>query len=167
MLKEDGKVILVFDGRFGNPSKLNWEDLDLKTHFSLSTAANHCMVMNDIMIQYYATRQQQEGTHRRHFLHAWPGGVRSNLLRELPWYLRSIAYAAGSLIAVSPETCAEYLLDGTANCARTGEKEARFWSNIDNKGRLIADKVIWSGEQMEKVANHTWELVDGAIQGQP
>lgn len=48
-LKEDAKVVIVYDSRFGNPDKLHWDDLDLKTNFSLGTAANHCMVMTDAM----------------------------------------------------------------------------------------------------------------------
>jgi len=162
-LKEDAKVIVVFDGLYGNPTKLNWEDLDLKTHFSLGRAANHCMVMNDVMVQFYAAQQQRHGTNRRHFVHAWPGAVKSNLLNELPWYLRSVARAAGSLIAVSPDICAENLLNGASECAAAGKEESRFWSNIDNKGHLVANKAIWSERQMKKVADHTWETVDGAM----
>jgi NAD(P)-dependent dehydrogenase (short-subunit alcohol dehydrogenase family) len=162
-LKEDAKVIIVFDGLFGSPTKLNWEDLDLKTHFSLGNAANHCMVMNDVMVQYHAAQQQREGTNRRHFVHAWPGGVRTNLLNELPWYLRHVARVAGSLIAVSPDACAENLLNGASECAAAGKEEGRFWSNIDNKGHLVANKTIWSEGRIKKVADHTWEVVDGAI----
>jgi NAD(P)-dependent dehydrogenase (short-subunit alcohol dehydrogenase family) len=162
-LKEDAKVIIVFDGKFGNPAKLDWDDLDLKTNFSLGNAANHCMVMNDAVIQFYAAQQQPEGTSTRHFVHAWPGGVNSNLSAELPWYLRPLLRAVGSLVAVSPDTCAEYLLDGASACAAAGNAEGRFWSNIDNKGRLITDKAIWSEDQMRKISDHTWELVDRAI----
>ena len=61
-LKEDAKVIIVFDGLFGSPTKLNWEDLDLKTHFSLGKAANHCMVMNDAMVQFHAAQQQRQAS---------------------------------------------------------------------------------------------------------
>ena len=50
-LKEDAKVIIVYDGKFGKPSGLIWDDLDLKRNFSLGAAANHCMVMNDVMVQ--------------------------------------------------------------------------------------------------------------------
>ncbi|RYP57479.1 hypothetical protein DL769_009441 [Monosporascus sp. CRB-8-3] len=162
-LKEDAKVIIVFDGMFGRPTKLSWEDLDLKTHFSLGKAADHCMAMNDAMVQFHAAQQGRQGTNRRHFVHAWPGGVNSSLYKELPWYLRPLARAAGSLIGVSPDTCAENLLNGASECAAAGKEKDRFWSNIDNKGRLIANKAIWSEEQMKKIADHTWELVDRAI----
>lgn len=159
-LKEDAKVVLVFDAVYGNPDKLNWEDLDLKTHYSLGSAANHCMVMSDVMIQFYAAEQQREGLNKRHFVHAWPGGVNTSLLRELPWFLRVLGRGLGRFITVSPETCAERLLDGVEVCAAEGAKDGRFWSSIDNKGHLVAKKAIWTDEQMKTIATHTWRIVD-------
>ncbi|CAM1511843.1 Fc.00g093560.m01.CDS01 [Cosmosporella sp. VM-42] len=166
-LKEDAKVIIVYDGLTGNPARLDWEDLDLKTHFSLAKAANHCMVMNDAMVQFYAARQKRQGTSRRHFIHAWPGGVNTSLLREFPWYLQSLARIIGSLVLASPDACANHLLKGASECAGAGTEDGRFWSNIDNKGHLIAKKAIWSEDQMKKIADHTWEIVDGAIENSP
>ncbi|RYO93383.1 hypothetical protein DL766_000773 [Monosporascus sp. MC13-8B] len=97
-LKEDAKVIIVFGGMFGSPTKLNWEDLGLKTYFSLGKAADHCMEMNDAIVQFHAAQQQRQGTNRRHFVHVRPGGVNSSLYKQLPWYLRPLARAVGSLI---------------------------------------------------------------------
>lgn len=166
-LKDDARVIIVYDGKFGNPARLIWDDLDLKTHFSLRNSANHCMVMTDAMIQWWAAQQQQqqqEGARgRRHFMHAWPGAVNSNLGGDLPWYARASMKALASLIAVSPDTCAERLLNGASECAAAGTEQGRFWSNIDHRGRLIADKLIWSEEQLKKIADHTWGLVDRAL----
>lgn len=166
-LKEDAKVIIVFDGIYGNPAKLDWEDLDLKKNFSLGKSANHCMVMNDAMIQYYAAEQQRQGTGARHFVHAWPGAVNSSLFKELPWYLQPVLRVAGSLVGVSVDTCAERLLGGVSKCTAAGKVEGRFWSNIDNKGRLVAKKTIWTEEQMKKISDHTWGLVDRAIESSP
>jgi NAD(P)-dependent dehydrogenase (short-subunit alcohol dehydrogenase family) len=166
-LKENAKVIIVFDGVYGNPTKLDWEDLDLKKHFSLGKSANHCMVMNDAMIQFHAAEQQRQGANNRHFVHAWPGAVNSNLFKELPWFLQPLLRVAGSLVGVSTDTCAERLLDGVSQCAAAGKEEGRFWSNIDNKGRLVAKKTIWTEAQMKTVADHTWELVDRAIESSP
>ncbi|EXJ89138.1 hypothetical protein A1O3_02202 [Capronia epimyces CBS 606.96] len=171
-LKEDAKVVVVFDSVYGRPSKLDWNDLDLKKHFSLSKAANHCMVMNDVMVQFYAAQQQQQQQqttsttatpNRRHFVHAWPGAVDTNLFTELPWYLQPVLRLAALLLAVSPDTCAERLLNGLADCSTAGNKDGRFWSHMDNKGHLVANKTIWSEDQMKKVADHTWAIVDGAI----
>lgn len=158
------RVVIVFDGRFGNPAKLNWGDLDLKDHFSLSTAANHCMVMNDIMIQHHA--QNQQVAEKRHFVHAWPGGVNSSLFKELPWYLQPMARIAGKLVGVAPSECAEKLLDGVSACTAAGEADGRFWSNIGHKGELIKGKTIWTEEKRSQVAQHTWSLVDEASEKQ-
>ncbi|RSM00555.1 hypothetical protein CDV31_011721 [Fusarium ambrosium] len=163
VMSEDGKVVIVFDGWLGSPDKLIWEDLDLKTHYSLGKAADHCMSMNDAMVQYYAAQQKATGVGQRHFVHAWPGGVSSGLWRELPWGLRTVGRVGANLVGVSSETCAEYLLNGVNECCATGEKEGRYWSNIDNKGRLLAKKAVWSEEQMKKVADHTWGLIDEAL----
>ncbi|KAK7414777.1 hypothetical protein QQX98_006379 [Neonectria punicea] len=165
-LKEDAKVIIVLDGVGGNPDKLIWEDLDLKTHFSLGKAADHCLSMNDAMVQVYAAEQQKQGTNRRHFVHAFPGGVSTSIHRELPWYLRPAARVALGVLGVSPDTCAKYLLNGASECAASGQQKGRFWSNIDSKGGSVGNKVIWSEEQRAKVADHTWNVVDGALQSE-
>lgn len=167
VLEDDAKVIIVYDALSGSPSKLLWDDLDLKTHFTLAKAADHCMAMNDAMVQYFAAEQKkmlhQGGTSRRHFIHAWPGGVNTGLYRELPWYLRYIGRATLAAVGVSPDTCAERLLTGTEARSKEAEAEERFWSNIDNRGRLLKDKETWAEEQMNRVAQHTWKIVDGAL----
>ena len=164
-LREDAKVITVLDAKLGSPDKLLWEDLDLKNNFSLGRAASHCITLNDAMVQYHAAQQRQLGVGRRHFVHAFPGGVNTpGITREMPWYLRPLVRLVVPF-TVTPDTCAKYLLDGAVNCTAAGEKEGRFWSNIDNKGQLVKNKAIWSDEQMEKIADHTWGLIDKALAG--
>ncbi|KAK0701252.1 hypothetical protein B0H67DRAFT_595689 [Lasiosphaeris hirsuta] len=166
LLCPSARVIIVYDGWLGSPTKLVWDDLDLKTHFSLAKAADHCTSMTDGMVQYWATAGQSEGERerRRHFVHAYPGGVNSNLLREIvPTYLQAAVKTVGKVVLTSPETCAERLLSGAELCADEGEKEERAWSNIDNKGRLLKNKAVWSDEQIRKVTSHTWGLIDAAL----
>ena len=38
----------VLDGTKGDPDKLFWNDLDLKSNYSIRNAATHCITMNDI-----------------------------------------------------------------------------------------------------------------------
>lgn len=159
VLKDDAKVLIVLDSLLGSPSKLNWEDLDLKTTYSMGNAANHCISMNDAMVQQYAL---QSGN-KRHFVHANPGLVKSNLDRELPWYLRGPARGAARLLGVSPDTCAENLLKGTYESAASDGKEGRFWSYINAKGNPVANKADWEEDQRQKVADHTWKIIDDAI----
>ncbi|KAK5061417.1 hypothetical protein LTR84_007960 [Exophiala bonariae] len=167
VLKEDAKVIIVFDSINGNPTKLDWDDLDLKKHFSLARAANHCMVMNDAMVQYWVAEQKKQGTAKRHFIHAWPGLVNTSLARELPWYLRPLMNGLGSVVGVSPDTCAERLLNGVTQQVTTGDQEGRFWSYINHKGQPVAKKAVLPEEQLNKVAEHTWRLVDRASESTP
>lgn len=164
VLKDDAKVIFVLDGQSGNPSKLNWDDLDLKETYGLGASAQHCIGMTDAMVQYHAAQQKQQGLQKRHFVHAYPGIVDTNLSATLPWYMRSGVHVLNRLVGVSSETCAERLLKGTTESTAAGEKAGRFWSNIDDKGHFIAKKAIWSDEQLAKVSEHTWTLLDKALE---
>ncbi|ETN38996.1 uncharacterized protein HMPREF1541_07038 [Cyphellophora europaea CBS 101466] len=165
VLQPNAKIIIVLDGRLGDHTKLNWDDLDLKNHFSLSNAAQHCMVMNDAMIQYHATQQlqPQHGTGKRHFMHVFPGAVKTNIWKGLPWYLQPLMRGAGAALGADPQVYAQKLLDSAAICATESEAEGRFWSNIDNKHRLIRDKNVFTEAEMAKIAAHTWSIVDTAI----
>lgn len=163
-LKDDAKVVIVLDGvRGGAPSKLNWDDLDLKKHYTMGNAASYCISMTDAMVQGYAANQKGQAGVKRHFVHAHPGLVQTNLGDSLPWYLRPAAKGLVGLLGVSADTCAEHLLRGAQECAAAGEKEGRFWSCIDDKGRLVPNKPVWSEEEIKKVQEHTWEVIDGAI----
>ncbi|KAK0668055.1 hypothetical protein QBC41DRAFT_322628 [Cercophora samala] len=163
VLQDDARVIIVLDGKNGAPTKLEWKDLDLKRTYSLTSAAYHCISMKDAIIQFYAAQQQQSGNSKRHFVHAFPGVVASNIMAGLPWYLRGPAQVLMKMAAVSTDTCAEYLLTGTSEVTQTAEKDGRFWSNVDQKGRGVPDKVIWTDEQLKSVSDHTWGVIDSAL----
>ncbi|KAH6890674.1 hypothetical protein B0T10DRAFT_596848 [Thelonectria olida] len=158
-LTDTAKVLIVLDGLRGSPTKLNWKDLDLKTHFSLGSAADHCISMNDAMVQVHAS---QKGT-KRHFVHAHPGRVKTDLWSTLPWYLRALMEPLSHVLCVSPESCAGNLLKGTSECSAMAEKEGKFWSCIDGKGRLVPNKPSWSGEELRWVADRTWKLIDDTL----
>lgn len=160
VLKDNARVVTVLDSLRGDPNKLVWDDLDLKTNFSLGNAANHCMAMNDAMVQLYAAEQT---TTKRHFVHAYPGVVSTDISGGLPWYLRPIAKAGASIAGHTPQAYAELLVKGTETSTVAGEREGRFWSYTDSKGNPVLDRPVWKRDQMDKVATHTWSLVDKAI----
>ncbi|KAM0543969.1 hypothetical protein ACHAPJ_012064 [Fusarium lateritium] len=160
IMSQNAKVLIVLDSLNGSPSRLNWEDLDLKNNFSLASAANHCMTMNDVMVQQHALVQNEEAGSKRFFVHAYPGVVDTSTTRNSTWYFRSFAKVAAKLVGTSPEQCAERLLDGAYKSAEEGEKEAKFWSCIDNHGKTIQGKKIWSEEERKTIADHTWAVVD-------
>ena len=135
IMSPDAKVLIVLDSINGGPSKLNYDDLDLKKTFTLGHAADHCLSMNDAMVQVHAAAQSQT-SNKRHFVHAYPGFVKTNLGRKLPWGVRHLANGLASVLAVTPEACAEYLLDGAYAAAADGEKEGRYYSYINDKGKV-------------------------------
>ncbi|KAI9896745.1 hypothetical protein N3K66_008917 [Trichothecium roseum] len=170
LLKPDAKILVVLDALRGDPRKLNWDDLDLKNTYSLANAMAHCLAMNDAMIQWHASRQQQQNTTssssgdvRRHFVHAYPGTVNTGIGKNLPWIARSAIGLLLPLVATSPEICAENLLAGTRASAAAGGETGRSWAYIDQKGREITGKPVWTEEQINRVAEHTWKITDEAI----
>ncbi|KAK0613968.1 hypothetical protein B0T14DRAFT_437679 [Immersiella caudata] len=161
LLEEKARVLVVYDGWLGSPEKLDWEDLDLTRGYGLGKAADHCTSMMDGMVQWWAA---QQGPHegKRLFVHAFPGGVNTGLMREVVPVLQGAVKGLGKLFLTTPETCAERLVKGTEKSA----EEGRGWANLDSKGRVMGEKAIWTDEQMGKVASHTWGLIDKALEGQ-
>lgn len=157
VLTDDAKVLIVLDSVRGGPDKLNWDDLDLKSTFSLTTAAGHCMSMTDAMIQNYATEQKLEGKQRR-FVHALPGVVNTNIAQSLPWYMRVPASAVASLLGKSPDTCAENMIKGMDEVAK-GDK---YYGFINEKGNVF-EKQAWDEDRVQKVKGHTWKLLDEVL----
>lgn len=178
LLTPTAKVLIVYDGWLGSPDKLDWEDLDLRKEgsYTLVKAADHCTSMMDGMVQWWALQQKtrnmesgkegKEGKEKekRIFIHAYPGGVNTNLMREvLPGWLQGAVKTVGKVVLTSPEACAERLVRGTEACAETKEGSNKGWSNIDNKGKVLTKKAVWTQEQMDKVAGHTWGVIDQAL----
>lgn len=157
----DAKVISVYDSSSGDPSKLNWQDFDLKDNFSLANAAQHCMNMNDIMTQRFASTQL--AGEKRHFVHAFPSLVNTNIGRDLAWYMRVPAKAFQIAVATKPSVWAERLMSGLEVRVEEGESEGKRWHYLDQKGRSIKNKKVWTEEEMEKVVGHTWGLLDAAV----
>lgn len=50
-LHSGSRVLSVLDSTRGNPSKLLWDDLDLKTHYSSGNAMTHAVTMTDIAFE--------------------------------------------------------------------------------------------------------------------
>ncbi|KAF9777133.1 hypothetical protein IL306_004587 [Fusarium sp. DS 682] len=157
-LTDDAKVLIVLDSTGGSPDKLHWDDLDLKNNFSLGNAASHCLSMTDAMIQNYATEQKAEGKNR-HFVHALPGLVNTNIMQGLPWYMRLPSVGLATVLGVSPDTCAENMLKGVDEAAKMKDKHYAF---VSRKGKVF-EKPAWTEEQVQKVKNHTWKIVDDAL----
>ncbi|KAF5648948.1 Dehydrogenase reductase SDR family member on chromosome X [Fusarium sp. NRRL 52700] len=157
ILSQDAKVLLVLDGLNSNPEKLNWDDLDLKETFSLAHAANHCITMNDAMVQHHGL--QGQGT-KQFFAHGYPGVVNTATPKNSAWYFRAVSKVASRLVGLQPEQCAERQLDGLYKAADELQSKGISWACIDNHGKVIGGKKEWSEEERSKIADHTWALVD-------
>ncbi|KAF9767208.1 hypothetical protein IL306_000256 [Fusarium sp. DS 682] len=157
ILSLDAKVLLVLDGLNGSPEKLNWDDLDLKNNFTLAHAANHCICMNDAMIQHHAL--QNEGT-KRFFAHGYPGVVNTATPKNSAWYFRAVSKVASRLVGMQPQQCAERQLDGLYKNAEELEAKGLLWACFDNHGKVVEGKKEWNEEERKKIADHTWTLVD-------
>ncbi|KAK0642951.1 hypothetical protein B0T16DRAFT_414988 [Cercophora newfieldiana] len=165
VMSDSGRVIIVLDGYLGDPSKLIWDDLDLQTNYSIKKAADHCISMNDAMVQFWAnTQPDAPACAKKHFVHAFPGGVNTPIFKSvIPTYLQYPVSLLAKWALTSPEKCAERLLDGTEQQVKECAEQGRFWSNIDNKGNPVKNKAIWTEDQLEKVSKHTWEVIDAVL----
>ena len=61
----------------GDEISLNLDDLDLKTHYSLRNCAGHAITMNTLFMQELAATHPSTT-----FIHAYPGGVKTGIMRE-------------------------------------------------------------------------------------
>jgi len=147
---EPARVMSVLDGKRGNPSTINWNDLDLKTSFSLAKAADHCLTFTDIVYQRFAEKNPSIG-----FIHAYPGLVNSNLGKQNPWYLKAAMWPLMKTVSVSTQNAGEWLFSGlTSPATATG---LHF---MDDHGDLLAKKPTATPEQVETVWNHAEKMIN-------
>jgi hypothetical protein len=144
-----GKVLFVLDSKNGNPSKINWNDMALENTYSLSAAANHAISFTDLVIQYLAL--QSENTNVT-FTHAYPGGVKTPLADNLPFWARLPVKGLMVVgLGVTPEDCAEFMIHGMLGTDKG-------WRCVDNKGETVTNKEEANEEMMKKVWEHTSQI---------
>jgi NAD(P)-dependent dehydrogenase (short-subunit alcohol dehydrogenase family) len=145
-----GKVLFVLDSVNGNPSKVNWDDMALEKTYSLMGAAMHATTFTDVMIQYFASKPENQNIT---FTHAYPGAVRTTLADSLPFYLRYPAKAVMALgVGTSPEDCAEYMVHGLLET----KKGFRY---VDNKGEPVTKAKQIDSDMINKVWEHTSQII--------
>lgn len=144
-----GKVLFVLDGVHGNPSKINWDDMALENTYSLTAAATHATSFTDLVIQYFASQPENANVT---FTHAYPGGVKTPLVDNLPFWARlpvKCAMAVG--LGVTPEDCAEFMVHGMLGT----DKGYRY---IDSKGETVTGKKVPEEGMIQKVWEHTSQI---------
>ncbi|CAO1637594.1 unnamed protein product [Jaminaea pallidilutea] len=148
-LKPEATVLIVLDAVRGNPDKLNWDDLDLKHSYGLSSVGTHCITMTDAMVQNFASK------HSQRFVHGFPGIVKTNVTGSLPWYARLPARVLMAGFGTAPETSATNLLRGALG------EEGGNPRYVNEKGDQIEGKPAWQQDQIAKVEAHTWGTLAG------
>ncbi|CAF0996328.1 unnamed protein product [Adineta steineri] len=145
-----GKVLFVFDSMRGNPSKVIWNDMALENTYSLMSAGNHPMVFTDLVIQHFAS--QPENTNVT-FTHACPGAVKTQITDGFPiWARLPLKGIIAMGLGISPEDCAEYMIHGML-------ETDKGWRCVDNKGEILSKKTPAQPDMIEKVWEHTSQLL--------
>jgi NAD(P)-dependent dehydrogenase (short-subunit alcohol dehydrogenase family) len=145
-----GKVLFVLDSKNSNPLKVNWNDMALENTYSLLSAANHAISFTDLVIQHFASQPENSNVT---FTHAAPGAVKTPLADNLPFPARvgaKILMAVG--VGINPEDCAEYMVHGMLGT----DKGYRY---VDNKGEPITNKKPVEPEMVQKVWEHTSQMI--------
>jgi hypothetical protein len=166
ILSPTALILSVLDGKRSdiNEKGIKWTDLDLAQpgNYGLSSAASHCLAMTDATLEAFTTKSSPPPGSSRTFIHAYPGIVSTGIFnKNLPFYLKYPLAAVSSLMTVTPETCAGYMVDGSMAAHEVTRKTGQARRvNLDDKGRVV-DKRPATKEQMDKVWEHTWAVVDG------
>jgi NAD(P)-dependent dehydrogenase (short-subunit alcohol dehydrogenase family) len=143
---EDVRVLSIFSG--GKHSAYTGSDLDLKSNYTLSNAANACGFYNDLAMDQLS-RENSNIT----FIHAAPGFVRTNWGTELNCCLKCLTRFI-QLCAVSPETCANNMIHGIGGSHMKGS-----FHIMDRKGNEGSKTLSHNDHYRELVWDHTKEML--------
>lgn len=170
-LAPEAIVMSFLDGKRSDAhdKAIKWDDLALSKpgHYGLNAAAKHCTAMTDVMMQDFASSSSD--SQARTFVHAYPGIVSTGIFSNtgLPFYARFILGLLSKLFAISPETCADRLIDGMIKCHRSTIADVGQGSQSDRGAKwynigldVVVDKVPVERAVVERVREHTWKMVD-------
>ncbi|KAL1743144.1 hypothetical protein HDZ31DRAFT_41614 [Schizophyllum fasciatum] len=152
---EEAKVMTVLAAGQGAPINVN--DLGLKKTFSLKNAAEQAPTYNDLAMEEFASRHPGIS-----FLHSFPGGVRSSIVKNSDSLLIKAAiyaiYPLTWLVTVSEEECGDYMTYALLH-AKPG------FARIDNHGDDIGRRKYYGDEvQRKKLWEHTVEVTKSTVQ---
>ncbi|KII87958.1 hypothetical protein PLICRDRAFT_42507 [Plicaturopsis crispa FD-325 SS-3] len=147
---EDAKVMSMFSA--GGNGQIDLDDLGLKKTYSVRKAAVQGPTYNDLMVEDFAGRHPDVA-----FTHAYPGGVRTPLLRTTKGVAK---YTIGPVIhallypfTISQEESGEYMLRGLLS----SEKGVNYkGSRAEDLGRNPSS----TPEARKKLWDHTVEATN-------
>ncbi|CAF1044112.1 unnamed protein product [Adineta ricciae] len=150
-----GKVLFILNSKFGNPSKIDWNDLGLERNTSFLTGVKQIMAFSDLAVQYLGS--QPENTDVA-FIHAYPGSVKTSIGDNLPFYIRWSAKVFDLFgMSCTPDVCAEFMIHGILGTEKG-------WRLIDEKGETVTNKKGSDEEMLKKVWEHTCEMTSRTAQ---
>ncbi|KAJ3032460.1 hypothetical protein HK097_005243 [Rhizophlyctis rosea] len=148
---EDVRVMTVLAA--GKGGKVNWNDKDLKTSFSLKAAADHASTFSDLLVQELAKRHPTIS-----FIHIYPGVVDTPLMNGLPAPMRLLSKALAPLFAVSASDCGDAMTYAlTSDRYKSGGKG---WLVTDKGEPVREDPALHNDEDRKKAWEHTLELTN-------
>lgn len=149
---EPARVLSVLDSLRGGP--IFPDDMALKKNWSLYQALRVGCTYNDAAMAALAKRYPTVS-----FTHAYPGGVDTGLMRELPFGVRHLANALtplARLFVMSRQTCGENMVYSLFD-----PKLATGAHSRNHKGDDVPRNKHLTDEVVEKVWEHSLEICDG------
>ncbi|KAJ6478170.1 hypothetical protein C8R47DRAFT_1051416 [Mycena vitilis] len=142
---EDAKVMSVLSAAHGG-GKIDLEDFGLKKNYSLGNAAASATTYNDLMVNDFSARHPGLT-----FIHSYPGGVRTNLLKSSDSSLLNVASAVLMPLLLpftySVEAAGEHqlyaLFKARAGAARTNDRGDDMGLERGYYGSPEAMKRLW------------------------
>lgn len=152
---EPARVVSVLSA--GDEAKVDVDDLDLKKTYSLMKVNKHFVTFTSLMTERFAALHPNVS-----FIHGHPGIVKTNILRELPFYVRALG-PAFNFIATRPEDSGERFYYAGA-VSPDFQKGAHIvgpkLNDVSHKGR---SKGFLSTDLQELVWQHTTEMFTKAL----
>ncbi|KAG8989750.1 hypothetical protein FRB90_002090 [Tulasnella sp. 427] len=129
----------------GTAGALDTADLGLKKNYSVLRAARQAPGCNDIFVSEYSSTHPMVS-----FIHIMPGYVDTPLIKDMPWYIRSLRPLT-SLFARSITDCGEYITGALLN---PNYKTGGFW--LDQNGDAVSRRRLWIDDKdaLKKLVEH-------------
>ena len=192
-LSKKAIVISILNGKAGDSSgkSILWDNMDIsrtpkgiRGFLNIRSVITHNMSMEDIMIQDLSLYPPPISTSDPSiqsgvgltFIHSYPGFVTTDLLKNSPDFPGWLKWIIGTLSTnaakhVTPEQAAPMIMGGAvrvwqeqAEKAKNGAHPVRGWFCMSEKGEVY-DKPEASEDVRRRVREHTWTLVDQAMDG--
>ncbi|OJJ03180.1 hypothetical protein ASPVEDRAFT_72911 [Aspergillus versicolor CBS 583.65] len=141
----------------GGEGALNQDDLDLKNTYSLANARTHAITMNSLSLGYLAKANPAVS-----FIHSFPGGVKTGVMRELGLVTRMALQAAmvlGKPWMVPVEESGErhlYAAAGLPNLKREDDGSGKLYL-VGSDGEARGNQKVLNEYKEKKIDKKVWE----------